>query len=116
MTSGEDSRRYPRVKHLYLAAYDIYGALGEVAESSIGRTLDISMGGMRLETTKPLPLLSKVNITLAAGDEMVEVEGEVVHLNKKGTGRIETGVEFVNLSHQAKEHIRIILAANQHQG
>jgi len=110
MLNGDDMRRHPRVKHIYLASYDIYGSLGEVAESYIGRTLDVSPGGVRLETAKPLPLLSRLSLSLAIGEKIIEVEGEVVNLSKKKSGMIETGLEFINITPEKSKLLHELFA------
>ncbi len=99
-------REYPRVNRLRLTAVERFGELGELAEETIGRTLNISEGGMLLEMVKPLPLLSKVALSVGLGDTVLHLEGEVVHLRKNDEGRIETGIQFAGITGEDREHIR----------
>lgn len=102
-------RVYPRVNRLKLTAVELFDELGELAEETIGRTLNISEGGMLLEMVKPLPLLSKVALSVGLGDAVAHIEGEVVHLRKNEEGRIETGIQFIGVSEENRKIIRNLL-------
>lgn len=102
-------RTYPRVNRMNLTAVELFDELGELAEETIGKTLNISEGGMLLEMVKPLPLLSKVSLSVGFGDAVAHVDGEVVHLRKNEDGRIETGIQFVALTEETRKVIRNML-------
>jgi hypothetical protein len=99
-------REYPRVNRMKLTAVERFGELGELAEETIGRTLNISESGMLLEMVKPLPLLSKVALSVGFGDAVLHMEGEVVHLRKNEEGRIETGIHFAGITDKDRKLIR----------
>lgn len=91
-------RDNPRVSRILLTAIEQFNETGELSEEIMGRTLDVSMGGMKVELKKPLPLLSKITISLGFKDDVIHVEGEIVHLAKNDSGLIDTGIKFENLS------------------
>lgn len=99
-------RTYPRINSMRLTAVERFGELGELAEETIGRTLNISEGGMLLEMVKPLPLLSKVALSVGLGDAVLHVKGEVVHLRKNEEGHIETGIQFEGVTDENRKLIR----------
>ena len=99
-------RIYPRINSMKLTAVECFNEIGELAEETIGRTLNISEGGMLLEMVKPLPLLSKVALSVGLGDAVLHLQGEVVHLRKNDEGRIETGIQFAEITVKDREHIR----------
>ena len=102
-------RTYPRVNGINLTAVELFGDLGELAEEAIGRTLNVSEGGMLLEMVKPLPLLSKVTLSVGIGDTVAHVKGEVVHLRKNEEGRIETGIQFIGVTEETRKIIRNLM-------
>ena len=102
-------RTYPRVNRLKLTAVELFSELGELAEETIGRTINISEGGMLLEMVNPLPLLSKVALSVGLGDAVAHMEGEVVHLRKNEEGRIETGIQFIGVTDETRKIIRNLL-------
>lgn len=99
-------RAYPRINKLRLTAVERIGDRGEIAEETIGRTLNISEGGVLLEMVKPLPLLSIVSLSIGLGDDTLHMEGEVVHLRKNEEGKIETGIQFSSVNVEDRELIR----------
>jgi hypothetical protein len=89
-----------------LTAVERFGELGELADEAIGKTINISEGGMLLEMVKPLPLLSKVALSVGLGDTVLHLKGEVVHLRKNDQGHIETGIEFEGITNEERKMMR----------
>ncbi len=67
-----------------------------------GVTSDISMGGVFICTSRPLPSNARVRITLTRKDQRVEALG-VVRIVKP---RIGMGIEFIDLESQDHEVLR----------
>lgn len=99
-------RENPRVNRILLTAIEQFTPDGELAEEVLGRTLDVSEGGMKVEMKTPLPLLSKIKISLAFKDDIIHVDGEVVHLAKNDSGLIDTGIKFFELTDEQKNVLR----------
>ena len=95
-------RAHPRIKSLNLVQISRFDEEGFRADLATGRTLDISRGGMRLELHHHLPLRSVVGLTLALDNEIVEVRGRVVHLEEIDEERCAMGIQFVDLSAEAR--------------
>lgn len=98
MNDQTRGREHPRVERILLTAVEQYNVTGELAESRIGRTLNVSEGGILLEVDQPLPFLSKVALSVALEEDIIRVEGEVTHLRRTQEGKIEMGIKFLNLS------------------
>lgn len=103
-------REHPRVERILMTAVEQFNETGELAESRIGRTLNISEGGILLEVHQPLPFLSKVTLSLAIKEDIIKAEGEVAHLRKTRDGKIEMGIMFLNLSDRDRNIIKKHLA------
>lgn len=101
-------RENPRVNRILLTAIEQYTEAGELTDEILGRTLDVSEGGMKVEMKRPLPLLSTVTISLAFKDDIIHVDGQIVHLVKNDAGLIDTGIMFTSLSSEQRK----ILKAN----
>ncbi|MBI4665684.1 MAG: PilZ domain-containing protein [Nitrospinae bacterium] len=99
-------RAHSRVPSVKLTAIDMLGEFGEVAESTMGRTLNISEGGMMLELTRPLPLLSEVTLNVAFEKDIIPLSGQIVHLKVNDEGRIEAGIRFTRMDEIAREKLR----------
>lgn len=97
-----DERRHePRVKALTLVDVAEFNEAGLLTELTMGRTLDVSQDGMRLELNHPVPVDSTLTLELELGESVVEVHGKVHSCNRvtaNGQTRYAMGVEFLDLS------------------
>ncbi len=60
----------------------------------IGRTVNLSAGGARIEVYQRLPLQSPVSLDLLLGEHLVEVSARVVYVTEVGTDRYFVGLQF----------------------
>jgi hypothetical protein len=75
----------------------------DLVEDAIGRTLDLSHDGMRLELDHCLPLRSLVSLSLALGNQVVYLQGRVRSVTDVNGRTCEMGIEFQDLSAEAYE-------------
>ncbi|VAX23245.1 hypothetical protein MNBD_NITROSPINAE02-1969 [hydrothermal vent metagenome] len=106
MTEKGYKRKGPRVERIFLTSVSRHHDTGELASSFVGKTLNLSDGGIMIEITEPVPLLSKVDIKVALEEYILDVKGEVVHLRKIENGHIEMGVKFLDFSDDGLKKIR----------
>jgi hypothetical protein len=97
-----DRRKEPRVHSLNLVNVEEFAGPAYSAEVQVGRTLDLSIHGVRVELTHPLPLRAIVTLQLALDGELIEVGGRVRHLEALEDGLCSVGVELLRLSADAK--------------
>ena len=71
----------------------------------MGRTLNISKGGILLETPKSLQLGQVIVVTLDIDNELVEVKGTVAHA-VISAGRYQAGIKFIDLDEVSKAVIK----------
>ena len=62
----------------------------------------LHLEGMLLEMEKPPPMGSRVTVSVAFGEKVVELSGEVVRHVERGKGRTGVGVHFGDLDPKAK--------------
>ena len=102
MTGSEGDRRHePRVKALNLVHVEEYSypALKDwKTDDAIGRTLDLSHDGMRLELDHCLPLRSRVRVDLALGNQLLRLEGRIRSLVEVNPTACDHGVEFLDVT------------------
>jgi c-di-GMP-binding flagellar brake protein YcgR len=86
------------------------GEDGKQEELATGRTLNLSVGGIRLGLDHGLPLGSQVDLTLLLENELVDVSGSVVY-QEAGDDRIHAvGIEFLEISPEARAKIERYLS------
>jgi hypothetical protein len=96
--STNDRRHEPRIHSMNLVNVAQFDPDGFFAELGMGRTLDLSRGGLRLELTQPLPLRTLVSLSLVLDGSVADVEGEVVYLEVLDEARCAMGIRFTEVS------------------
>ena len=97
-----DRRHEPRVRTLNLVRAAEYSPAGLI-EDVIGRTLDLSHDGMRLELDHCLPLRSQVWLNLAIGNQVLKLHGRVRSLLAINPKTCEVGIEFEDVDAETYE-------------
>lgn len=96
MTSAE-KRKFIRLDSLHLLDYLIIDSDGNQGDYSMGRTLDVSLNGIKMETIHSIPDDSKLVITLGIEEDLVDIDGNMVH-TQKSENRYISGIEFNKVS------------------
>lgn len=109
----ENKRREPRVETLNLVHVAEFDQRGFSAGMEMGRTLNVSHGGARLELAHALPLRSRVRMTLALGGQLLDTTGTVVHLEVIDDDRVLVGIAFDAMSEQAQQTIHAFLGSEE---
>lgn len=102
-TRMKNNRRFERVDAIHLS-YVCIDEEGNVVHEGMGRTLNVSEAGILLETPFCTEPGQTLNVTLAIGEELLDVNGRVVRVDEKAEV-CHTGVEFANLSGAERESI-----------
>ena len=111
--SPKDRRHEPRVHTLNLVNVGERDATtGLPAALTLGRTLDLSHDGVRVEVDHPLLLRSRVTLGLALEDRIVEVEGSVCTVQELDDHTCAVGVRFARVSADAQAQIDAFLRAH----
>ncbi len=95
-----EKRRHIRIDSENLSHVTVKDDDGPVTEG-IGKTLNLSESGILLETHFSMEREQGVDVTLALGDELVMVKGQVVHSRIDEQGLSRTGIQFADLDGDA---------------
>jgi len=95
LTQPEEKRKHHRVKTDNLVSYACLDEEGGELAQGIGRALDISKGGVLLESHTPIEsdriLLTSVDVN----NELMEITGEIAYCKESGPGLFQTGIRFL---------------------
>lgn len=89
-----DKRRYARIESTNLVSYVCQDAERLAVKAGMGRTLNLSEGGILLETHQAVDTHAQVALTIALEDEVIVIQGRIAYSKRREDGRYETGVEF----------------------
>ncbi len=100
-----EHRQFKRKQSLHLLDYLVIDRNGLQTTYSMGRTLDVSENGLKLETAQQISKGDTLLITVGLEDDLVDLRGEVIHSEKMDNHYI-TGVEFRDISEEGKKILK----------
>ena len=89
-----EKRGYPRIKKLYLISYINKVEGHQVSPVSMGRTLDISQTGVRVEVYQHIKVDSTMEMEIGLREFNFSVQGKVVRLQEVGEKVYIIGIQF----------------------
>lgn len=104
MTPAE-KRKFIRLDSLHLLDYLIIDSNGNECDYSMGRTLDVSINGIKMETLQEIPMGSTLVITIGIEENLVDISGRPVY-SSENDNRYITGIEFQKVNAQNRTVLR----------
>jgi hypothetical protein len=99
---GGERRESPRVQSIHLVTVETEGPLS-LSPVEVGRTLDASATGVRLETSVAIPPGKRVRLEIALGEKVVAAEGRVIRVEASSRpGLHEVGVELLDVDPEVR--------------
>jgi c-di-GMP-binding flagellar brake protein YcgR len=89
-----ERRRNPRIDVNVPISYDCYDDDGEIFEQKLGVALDISIGGILIETHDIIDANYVRVIFVNKDSKRLSIIGSVVHSKRKENGKVKSGVCF----------------------
>ena len=104
MSHGE-KRKFIRWDSLHLLDYVVTHPDGKVGRYSMGRTLDVSINGIKLETIYSLSTAQSLEITVGVEEDLVDLEARITYTHQ-AEDRFISGLEFVKMSTEGRRILR----------
>ena len=92
-----EHRKFIRYDSLHLLDYLVLDDEGKAGTYSMGRSIDVSIDGIKLETIYPLKADTRLLLTIGLEDDLVDLEGQTTHA-APSDGRFVSGVTFLKIS------------------
>ena len=89
-----NKRKYPRVNIYILASFDCFDEDGELFDQKLGVILDISLGGMLIETDDIVKANYVEIVFVNYEHKLMSIVGSIVHSRKSENGKAKTGICF----------------------
>jgi hypothetical protein len=107
---GQEKRVFPRVRSLNLVSLSKLAEEGYVELAELGRTLDLSEGGIRLEAFEVIPVGTRTRLRIGLREDIIDVDGEVAYVQEGEAGRVVTGIAFVTMSPEHRQVLKSFLS------
>jgi hypothetical protein len=102
-----EKRSSRRIRSLNLTSYTPRKGEEQQYIVSIGRTLDVSEGGVKVETHRKLANGTELKMDIAIEDRIITAKGEVVHAEELKNGLFGTGIRFTVISDEDRGSLRL---------
>ena len=106
LESVMEKRASPRIRSLLLASYVPRKDERQEYIISIGRTLDVSEGGAKIETHRQLDKGLQLELEIAVEDQIISARGVVLYSQELGNGLFGTGISFTAINEEARRLLR----------
>ena len=91
----KENRKKPRLKTENLLSYEGVDGSGNRAEQGMGKTLDISHGGLLMETAVPVEAKFILLMSLDIKEEPIKIKAKVIYSREAEVNLFHTGVRFI---------------------
>jgi len=93
-----ERRKYQRAKIYNPLSYVCIDDSGNPIQERMGTAIEISQGGLFIETHSPLKPQDVLLITIDIQGELVPIKGRVVHCRTDDSGKSRTGIQFLEFN------------------
>ncbi len=91
----EEKRKHPKFKTENALSYGGIDENGFKIERGMGKTLDISQGGLLMETPVPVEAKFILLTSLDIKEELIQIKGKVVFFREAEAKTFHTGIRFI---------------------
>ena len=113
MSHGE-KRKFIRWDSLHLLDYIVTHEDGKAGRYSMGRTLDVSVNGLKLETIYSLSSAKSLEITVGVEEDLIDLQARITYTEESGD-RFVSGLEFIKMSTEGRRILRRYIDAFHEQ-
>ncbi len=106
LASVMEKRASRRIRTLNLTSYTPKKGDKQDYIISIGRTLDVSEGGVKVETHRELEKGTELDMDIAIEDKIVSARGVVLHTEELKNGLYGTGIRFTSISDEDRKLLK----------
>ena len=93
-------RQHKRIKTQNLISHVTVDEHGKAISQGMSKTVDISKGGILLETSYPIDLGLVLLTTVDLDNNIIEIKSELVYCRMTATGMYHSGVKFIDTNEQ----------------
>ena len=107
----EDKRLHTRIDALNLIAYDCMDEDGQVVMHGMGRTLNISEGGILLETHIQIEQQYDALLSISLENDLIDIKGKFVYSRPGKVDKFESGIKFLEIGETELAVLKLYIKA-----
>jgi hypothetical protein len=106
-----EKRKYPRVQIRNLISYVCLDEDGRPIKNLMGTAIDISQGGLLLETTHQIEPGAVILITTDDQDRLIEINGKATYCREIGGGKFYLGISLQGSHNENIQFVKSMIRA-----
>ena len=106
---AEERRKYPRVAVQSVFSYICLDEDGHPIDEGMGTTVDVSQGGIMIETSRPIDAKAILLVSVDQQKKMLEIKGKVVYTRSISASKHLTGIEFAGSREEAMKMVKNLI-------
>jgi hypothetical protein len=110
-----DQRECPRVNTTNLISHVTIDETGRWIFQGMSRALDISRGGILLETAQPITPGCLSMMTVDTYNNLIEIKGELIYCSKSGPSIYQAGIKFISTDELVTKFVTQIIKVYNHR-
>ena len=114
--AGEEKRKAPRIDSHNLLSYVCRDENNLELSQGMGRTLNVSEGGILMETHVYMDSRNMMELTIAMEDDIMEIKGRITFCKEREDGKFETGISFVETDEAQVKFLKQFIVMFRGQG
>jgi len=107
----EEKRRHYRAKTVNLISYECVDENGSPWNQGMGRILDISKGGLLMETEALIQAKYVLLLSTDVEEELIKIKGEIIYSRNKKPKVFHTGIRFIEKDEKIREIVKTLIKA-----
>lgn len=104
-----EKRKHPRVNINNLVSYRCMDDSGNQTKQGRGKSVNISQGGILIETHDPFEWQNFLLLSIDIEDESVNIKGKVIYCNAANFGKYRTGIQFLETNEKIVTFVEELL-------
>ena len=108
-----DRRRHPRVETNNLFAHKAMDRQGDYLSQGMGKAIDVSQSGIKLETSYPIDGNRVSLMSAAMDDRLIEIVCEKVYSRRVKPDTYHIGLEFIGSEDEIKTFVTELVRLRQ---
>jgi hypothetical protein len=91
----KDRRQFPRFETTKLVSYVCFDSNGKEINQGSGKGINVSLGGILIETHSPINPQDITLIVISIEDEVIYIKGRIIYCREESSGKFRTGIQFI---------------------
>ncbi len=108
---SEEKRIHARINALNLISYECMDETGQMILQGMGRTLNISEGGILLETHVQIEPKCTVSLSIGLEDDLIDIKGTVVASRPGQEDKFEAGIQYSDVGEDEMAVLKLFIQA-----